>query len=61
MADAAWPLFQQVPGWVVGAPFKGAPPSYAAGKVAKLPKTTDTSYVVPDVLELVYERIFDYE
>jgi hypothetical protein len=30
-------------------------------EVAKLPKTTDTSYVVPDVLELVRQRIFDYE
>ena len=30
-------------------------------EVAKLPKTTDTSYVPPDVLELVLQRIFDYE
>jgi ligand-binding sensor domain-containing protein len=30
-------------------------------EVAKLPKTTDTSYWVPDVLELVRQRIFDYE
>jgi hypothetical protein len=29
-------------------------------EVAKLPKTTDTSYVVPDVLELVEQRIWDY-
>ena len=30
-------------------------------EVAKLPKTTDTSYVPPDVLELVLQRIWDYE
>jgi len=30
-------------------------------EVAKLPRTTDTSYVTPDVLELVRQRIFDYE
>jgi len=30
-------------------------------EVAKLPRTTDTSYVSPDVLELVEQRIFDYE
>lgn len=30
-------------------------------EVAKLPRTTDTSYVPPDVLELVDERLFDYE
>jgi hypothetical protein len=30
-------------------------------EVAKLPRTTDTSYVVPDVLELVQQRIFDYD
>lgn len=30
-------------------------------EVAKLPKTTDTSYVPPDVLELVFQRIFYYE
>jgi len=30
-------------------------------EVAKLPRTTDTSYVVPDVLELVLQRILDYE
>jgi hypothetical protein len=30
-------------------------------EVAKLPRTTDTSYVTPDVLELVYERIFNYD
>jgi hypothetical protein len=29
-------------------------------EVAKLPKTTDTSYVVPDVVELVRQRIWDY-
>lgn len=29
-------------------------------EVAKLPRTTDTSYVVPDVLELVEQRIWDY-
>ena len=26
-------------------------------EVAKLPKTTDTSYVVPDVLDLVRQRV----
>jgi hypothetical protein len=30
-------------------------------EVAKLPRTTDTSYVTPDVLELVDERFFDWE
>jgi hypothetical protein len=30
-------------------------------EVAKLPRTTDTSYWVPDVLELVRQRIFDYD
>ena len=30
-------------------------------EVVKLPKTTDTSYVVPDVLELVLQRILDYD
>jgi hypothetical protein len=30
-------------------------------EVAKLPKTTDTSYVPPNVLELVQQRIFDYD
>ncbi len=30
-------------------------------EVAKLPKTTDTSYWVPDVLELVRQRIWEYE
>ena len=30
-------------------------------EVAKLPRTTDTSYVPPDVLELVDERFFDWE
>jgi hypothetical protein len=29
-------------------------------EVAKLPRTTDTSYVPPDVLELVEQRIWDY-
>jgi len=29
-------------------------------EVAKLPKITDTSYVVPDVLELVEQRLWDY-
>ena len=29
-------------------------------EVAKLPKTTDTFYVSPDVLELVEQRIWDY-
>jgi len=29
-------------------------------EVAKLPRTTDTSYVPPDVLELVKQRIWDY-
>lgn len=30
-------------------------------EVAKLPRTTDTCGVTPDVLWLVYERIFYYE
>lgn len=30
-------------------------------EVAKLPRTTDTSYVPPDLLELVYERFFGWE
>ena len=30
-------------------------------EVAKLPRTTDISYVPPDVLELVDERLFNYE
>jgi hypothetical protein len=30
-------------------------------EVAKLPKTADTCYVSADVLELVEQRIFDYE
>jgi hypothetical protein len=30
-------------------------------EIAKLPRTTDTSYSPPDVLELVDERLFDYE
>ncbi len=30
-------------------------------EIAKLPKTTDTSYVLPDVLELVEDRLWDYE
>jgi len=29
-------------------------------EVAKLPRTIDTSYVLPDVLELVEQRIWDY-
>ena len=29
-------------------------------EVEKLPRTTDTSYVTPDVLELVDERLFDF-
>jgi hypothetical protein len=29
-------------------------------EVAKLPRTTDTCYCPPDVLELVDERLFDY-
>jgi hypothetical protein len=30
-------------------------------EVAKLPTTTDTFYVSPDVLELVEQRIWNYE
>ena len=30
-------------------------------EVAKLPRTTDTFYAVPDVLELVEQRIWDYD
>ena len=30
-------------------------------EVAKLPRTTDTSYVPPDVVELAYDRLFNYE
>ncbi len=30
-------------------------------EIAKLPRTTDTSYWVPDVLELVEDRLWDYE
>ena len=30
-------------------------------EIAKLPRTTDTSYVPPDVVELVDERLFNYE
>lgn len=30
-------------------------------EVAKLPRTTDTCYVPPDVLELVYERLWEWE
>jgi hypothetical protein len=30
-------------------------------EIAKLPKTTDTSYVPPDVLELVEQRFWDYD
>jgi hypothetical protein len=30
-------------------------------EVSKLPRTTDTSYVPPDVLELAEERLFYYE
>ena len=30
-------------------------------EIAKLSRTTDTCYVPPDVVELVDERIFDYE
>ncbi len=29
-------------------------------EIAKLPRTTDTSYVPPDVLELVEDRLWDY-
>jgi hypothetical protein len=30
-------------------------------EVAKLPRTTDTSYVPPDVLELVEQRLWNYD
>ena len=30
-------------------------------EIAKLPRTTDTSYVIPDVLELVDERLWNYD
>lgn len=30
-------------------------------EVAKLPRTTDTCYVVPDVVELVLQRSLDYD
>ena len=30
-------------------------------EVAKLPRTTDTYGTIPDVLELVEQRIWDYE
>jgi hypothetical protein len=30
-------------------------------EVAKLPRTTDTSYVPPDVLDLVDERFWNYD
>ncbi len=30
-------------------------------EIAKLPRTTDTSYVPPDVLELVEDRLWDYD
>lgn len=30
-------------------------------EIAKLPRTTDTSYVPPDVLELVEDRLWNYE
>ncbi len=30
-------------------------------EIAKLPRTTDTSYVPPDVLELVENRLWDYD
>ena len=30
-------------------------------EVAKLPKTTDTCGTIPDVLELVEQRIWDYD
>jgi hypothetical protein len=30
-------------------------------EIAKLPRTTDTSYVPPDVLELVEHRFWDYD
>jgi hypothetical protein len=30
-------------------------------EVAKLPRTTDTCYVIPDVLELVEQRLWNYD
>jgi hypothetical protein len=30
-------------------------------EVARLPVSTDTCGTIPDVLDLVYERLFDYE
>ena len=30
-------------------------------EIAKLPRTTDTSYVPPDVVDLAYERLFNFE
>jgi len=30
-------------------------------EIAKLPRTTDTCYVPPSVLDLVLERLFNYE
>jgi hypothetical protein len=30
-------------------------------EVAKLPRTTDTSYVTPDVLELMEQRLWNYD
>jgi hypothetical protein len=30
-------------------------------EVAKLPRTTDTSYVPPDVLELMEQRLWNYD
>ncbi len=30
-------------------------------EIAKLPRTTDTSYVPPDVLELIEDRLWDYD
>ena len=30
-------------------------------EIAKLPRTTDTSYIIPDVLELVHERLWNYD
>jgi hypothetical protein len=30
-------------------------------EIAKLPRTIDTSYVIPDVLELVNERLWNYD
>ena len=34
---------------------------YILEEVAKLLRTTDTSYVPPDVVELADERLFNYE